>query len=127
MRGFLVDAHGHADDAEARDTVHRALDRGHRTFYVWEVDGRPVSTAGLGGPTPHGLRIGPVYTPPAERGHGYGSAVTAAASQAAFDRGCRFVFLFTSLLNPTSNKIYQAIGYEPVIDVDMVRFEMPRG
>jgi uncharacterized protein len=125
MGGFMLEAHGRPDEDEARTTVDRALELGQRTFYLWEVDGRPVSTAGLGGPTPNGLRIGPVYTPPAERRHGYGSAVTAAATQAAFDRGRRFVFLFTDLTNPTSNKIYQALGYEPVIDVDMVRFERP--
>ena len=49
--------------------------------------------------------------------------MTAAASQDQLDRGRRFVFLFTDLANPTSNKIYQAIGYEPVCDVDMYRFE----
>ena len=37
-------------------------------------------------------------------------------------RGGAFVFLFTDLSNPTSNKIYQAIGYEPVIDVDQITF-----
>jgi predicted GNAT family acetyltransferase len=36
--------------------------------------------------------------------------------------GRRFCFLFTDLANPTANKIYQAIGYRPVIDVDMYHF-----
>jgi len=49
--------------------------------------------------------------------------VTAAASQASLDAGRRFVFLFTDLANPTSNKIYQAIGYEPVIDIDQLAFD----
>jgi predicted GNAT family acetyltransferase len=125
MAAFMVDAFGRPDEDGARSTVDRALRLGQRTFYLWEDGGRPVSTAALGGPTPNGMRIGPVYTPPAARGHGYASAVTAAASQAALDAGRRFVFLFTDLANPTSNKIYQAIGYEAVIDVDMVRFERP--
>lgn len=94
-----------------------------RTGYLWEVDGVPVSLVGAGGETPHGVRIGPVYTPPEHRGRGYASALTAAASQHQLDRGRRFVFLFTDLANPTSNKIYRAIGYEPVIDVDLLRFE----
>ncbi len=125
MRAFMQEAHGRPDEHEARTTVDRALELGQRTFFLWEIDGRPVSTAALGGPTPNGLRIGPVYTPPSDRGHGFASAVTAAATQAAFDRGRRLVFLFTDLTNPTSNKIYQRLGYEPVIDVDMVRFERP--
>ena len=74
------------------------------------------------GATPNGIRIGPVYTPPDRRGHGYASALTAGASQDQLDRGRRFVFLFTDLANPTSNKIYQAIGYEPVCDVDAYLF-----
>ena len=82
--------------------------------------------AGVTGPTPHGIRVGPVYTPPADRGHGFASAVTAAASQGPARRGRRFVFLFTDLSNPTSNKIYQAIGYEPVIDIDQWSFEIDR-
>lgn len=120
---FLVEALGRPDPHEARDVVDGALRTGTRVFYLWEHDGRPVSMAGVTGPTPHGIRVGPVYTPPADRGHGFASAVTAAASQAQLDQGRRFVFLFTDIENPTSNKIYQAIGYEPVIDIDQWSFE----
>ncbi|MGI8912423.1 MAG: GNAT family N-acetyltransferase [Chloroflexota bacterium] len=86
-------------------------------YYLW-IDGGPVSLAGCTGPTPHGIRIGPVYTPPERRGHGYASAAVAALSQSLLDRGYRHCFLYTDLSNPTSNKIYQAIGYRPVCDVD---------
>jgi len=123
MHAFLTDAHGDPKDMEAETLVEGSLRTGSRTFALWEVDGRPVSMAGVTGPTPHGIRVGPVYTPPADRGHGFASAVTAAASQAQLDQGRRFVFLFTDLANPTSNKIYQAIGYEPVIDIDQWSFE----
>lgn len=123
VHDFLVEALTQTDPDQARSLVDRGLDRGQRTFYLWEDGGRVVSMAGSAGPTPNGIRIGPVYTPPDARGHGYGSAVTAAATQAELDAGRGFVFLFTDLSNPTSNKIYQAIGYEPVVDVDIVRFE----
>ena len=93
-----------------------------RIGYVWEDGGSVVSLVGAGGETPHGIRIGPVYTPPERRGRGYASSLTAAASQDQLDRGRQFVFLFTDLANPTSNKIYQAIGYEPVCDVDQYLF-----
>jgi uncharacterized protein len=93
-----------------------------RLGYVWDDGGEVVSLVGAGGETPNGIRIGPVYTPPERRGRGYASALTAAASQDQLDRGRRFVFLFTDLANPTSNKIYQAIGYEPVCDVDQYVF-----
>ncbi|MGH2486015.1 MAG: GNAT family N-acetyltransferase [Ktedonobacterales bacterium] len=92
-----------------------------RRMFLW-VDGEPVAMAGTGGQTPHGARIGPVYTPPSLRGLGYASACTAALSQLILDEGRRFCFLYTDLSNPTSNKIYQAIGYRPVSDADMVTF-----
>ena len=95
---------------------------------LWEVGraGR-CRSPGSAGATPNGLRIGPVYTPPEHRGHGYGSAVTAAASQVALDRGKRFCFLYTDLANPTSNAIYMRIGYRPVCDSREVAFVDPAG
>jgi predicted GNAT family acetyltransferase len=62
------------------------------------------------------VRVGPVYTPPRLRGKGYGGAVTAAVSQAARDAGASQVLLFTDLANPTSNALYQRLGYQPVED-----------
>ncbi len=85
-------------------------------FVLWEDDGEAVAVTGFGSPTPNGSRIGPVYTPPEQRGHGYASAVVAEVSQARLDAGKRFCFLYTDLANPTSNKIYTAIGYERVCD-----------
>jgi predicted GNAT family acetyltransferase len=93
-----------------------------RGMYLWDHNGRSVSMAGFGGPTPNGIRIGPVYTPPALRGQGYASACVAQLSQDMLDAGRKYCFLFTDLANPTSNHIYQAIGYEPVVDVDEYRF-----
>ena len=119
---FLGEALERRNPTEAAVLVDRSLRTGTRTWYLWE-DGEPVSVAASAGPTPNGIRIGPVYTPPELRRQGYASAVTAAASQAELDRGRRYVFLFTDLANPTSNKIYQQIGYEPVIDVDQLVFE----
>ena len=108
--------------ADPEGVADRWIARVGRTAYLWEDAGDVVCLVGAGGETPHGIRIGPVYTPPSRRGHGYASSLTAAASQDQLDRGRRFVFLFTDLANPTSNKIYRAIGYEPVSDVDQYRF-----
>jgi uncharacterized protein len=94
--------------------VSTALGNGSRV--LWEVDGEPVSMAGYGGRTPSGIRINWVYTPPPYRRHGYASAVVAALSQKLLDDGRRFCFLYTDLANPTSNSIYQRIGYKPVCD-----------
>ena len=83
----------------------------HGGMGIWEDQGQPMCFAGYNGRTPHGARIGPVYTPPERRGHGYASACTAAVSQYLLDQGAERCFLHTDLANPTSNKIYQAIGY----------------
>jgi GNAT superfamily N-acetyltransferase len=88
----------------------------YRGFTVWETDGGPVSLAGVTRQVAGMIRVGPVYTPPASRGHGYGSAVTAAVSERARAAGAEEVLLFTDLDNPVSNSIYQRIGYRPVED-----------
>ena len=102
--------------------IERWVRHADRFAYLWDAGGRPVSLVVAGSRTPNGRRIGPVYTPPAQRGRGYAGALTAAASQDQLDRGAAFCFLFTDLANPTSNAIYRRIGYEPVTDVDQYRF-----
>lgn len=88
---------------------------------LWQDGGGPVSLAGWGGPTPNGIRVGPVYTPPELRGHGYATALTAELSRRLLDGrlfvdGRRFCFLYTDLANPTSNAIYERIGYRRVAE-----------
>jgi predicted GNAT family acetyltransferase len=116
----------HGGDDEDGSRLERSVDARLRSaeagVVLWEVDGTPVSLAGFGGPTPNGIRIGPVYTPPEVRGNGYGSAVTAAVTQRMLARGHGFCFLYTDLANPTSNSIYMRIGYEPVCDSREIAF-----
>jgi GNAT superfamily N-acetyltransferase len=95
-----------------------------RGLHLWWADGQPVSMAGHAGATPHSIRINAVYTPPEQRGRGYASALVAALSQEMLDSGYQWTTLYTDLANPTSNRIYQAIGYQPVMDVDMYRFNV---
>jgi predicted GNAT family acetyltransferase len=92
---------------------------------IWEVDRGVVSMGGYGGLTPNGIRIGPIYTPRDQRRRGYGSALTADLTHMLLERGRRFCFLYTDLANPTSNSIYQQIGYRPVSDSDQWAFEAP--
>ena len=113
---------GNDDDARLQRSVDARLRSEDAGMALWMLDGRPVSLAGFGGPTPNGVRIGPVYTPPELRGQGFGTAVTAAISQRLLEGGRRFCFLYTDLANPTSNAIYLRIGYEPVCDSREVAF-----
>jgi predicted GNAT family acetyltransferase len=82
----------------------------------------PVSASGWGGPTPNGIRVGPVYTPPGLRGRGYATALVAELSQTLLDAGRSFVFLYTDLANPTSNAIYERIGYVKLCESAMIAF-----
>ena len=90
-------------------------------IFMWD-DGEPVSMAGSARPTRRGICINAVYTPHPQRKRGYASACVSALSQLLLNRGYEFCMLYTDLTNPTSNAIYQAIGYEPVIDSTMYRF-----
>jgi ribosomal protein S18 acetylase RimI-like enzyme len=87
----------------------------------WDDDG-PVSMALTRGPVEGVARVGFVYTPPAHRGHGYASACVAALSAHVLATDADTCILYTQLSNPTSNAIYHAIGYEPVIEVVRYRF-----
>jgi uncharacterized protein len=90
---------------------------------LWEVGSQPVSLCGYGNPTPRGIRIGPVYTPPELRGNGYASAVTADVTRRQLGGGRDFCFLYTDLANPTSNSIYTKIGYALVCEAADYGFE----
>ncbi len=81
---------------------------------LWEADGRPAAMAGITRLVAGVARVAPVYTPPGHRRRGFGGAVTTAVSQAAIDAGAAEVVLYTDLANPTSNALYQRLGYRPV-------------
>lgn len=90
---------------------------------LWEApDGTPVSMAGVTEKAAGQVRVAPVYTPADLRGRGYAGAVTAEVSRAALAAGADEVVLFTDLANPTSNALYQRIGYRPVADFAMYDF-----
>ena len=106
------------DSRAAGDLTRERISGGH--LYVWD-DGGPVSMAGWTGKTPNGVRVNFVYTPAALRGRGYATAAVAALSQHLLDQGNRYCCLYTDLANPTSNAIYQRIGYRPIRDAALYR------
>jgi predicted GNAT family acetyltransferase len=92
-------------------------------MWLWEDGERPVSVSGYGGATPNGMRIGPVYTPPELRGHGYATTLVSEQSRWLLEAGRTFCFLYTDLDNPTSNALYRRIGYRMVAEAGEVRFD----
>jgi len=108
---------------EAERVVRDSL--GYGGMVLWEHEDTPVSLAGRHRAVAGQARIGPVYTPPELRGRGFGGAATAAVTQAALDDGAEDVVLYTDLANPTSNTLYQRLGYRPVSDWAVLRFASP--
>ncbi|MFE3161640.1 GNAT family N-acetyltransferase [Streptomyces sp. NPDC059224] len=112
--GFVTDA-GVPGGRDAGDWADFRLSYDGVT--LWETpDGTPVSMAGVTPTVAGQARVAPVYTPRELRGRGYAGAVTAEVSRAALARGVGEVLLFTDLANPTSNALYQRIGYRRVAD-----------
>ncbi len=120
-------AFGTEAGAGAAENMHRTVaDRlGYRGLMLWEADGEPVAMAGLTRNVAGVVRVAAVYTVPKDRQRGFGGAVTTAISQAALDAGADDVVLFTDLANPTSNALYQRLGYRPVGDRVLIDFHPP--
>lgn len=85
-----------------------------KTYSLWIVNGEAVAQAGTTRRTRNGISIAAVYTPPRHRGKGYASNMMAALSQQLLDEGRLFCALYTDIANPTSNKIYESVGYQIV-------------
>lgn len=107
VSGFGRETAIFTDDRAAIIVEAREAERG---LWVWDAEG-PVSMLATAPLVAGAVRIGPVYTPPEHRGRGYAGTAVAAASRQALEHGARRCMLAADAANPTSNKIYMAIGY----------------
>ncbi|MGW6448615.1 GNAT family N-acetyltransferase [Lentzea sp. NPDC055074] len=108
------------EEAEQRTRDSRWMSAGH---VLWLVNGVPVSWAASTTPLCGVSRVGPVYTPPEHRRHGYAAAVTAAVSQWAYGDGADHVVLTADAANPTANSVYRGIGFRAVSDWSEYRWD----
>lgn len=92
-------------------------------LHVWDVDGEPVSMAAVTAPQSGVSRVQLVYTPKALRGKGYAAACVAAVTAAELANPGRTCMLYTDLANPTSNALYERLGYRRVGDALDLYFE----
>ena len=123
MTAFAQEALPDAGTHErAERTIEARLASDHAGFWFWEDDGEQVSVSSYGGRTPNGIRIGMVYTPPERRGRGYATTLVAEQSRWLLAEGYRSCFLYTDLSNPTSNAIYERIGYRRTAESNEFRF-----
>ncbi|MGW2083085.1 GNAT family N-acetyltransferase [Streptomyces sp. NPDC001939] len=120
-RAFVTDIGGtpSADNSSWADTR-----IAHERVTLWETpDDTPVSMAGRTPMVAGQIRVTPVYTPTHLRGRGYAGAATVEVSRAALAAGAAEVVLFADLANPTSNGLYQRIGYRPIADFAVYNFQ----
>jgi RimJ/RimL family protein N-acetyltransferase len=114
---FMAESGAKADGDP--DVVGRVI--AQRRLWLWHNGAGPVCMVGhtptVGGVT----RIGPVWTPPEHRRHGYAAALTAAVARPLLDRGR--VVLFADRANATSTGVYLRIGFRPVGEWDNWRLE----
>lgn len=106
------------------DEVGPRVDAG--LLFVWEVDGAVVSMAAVSVAQGGVSRVSLVYTPAENRRRGFASACVASLTARELAAPGRTCMLFTDLANPTSNGIYQAVGYRRVGDAATLRFDTPR-
>jgi len=95
-------------------------------LYILEDGGRPVCTSAFGPALPDAVQVVNGFTPPAERGHGYARALTAATLLEARGRGVEEGILYTGLDNAIAQRTYRALGFTPVDQVTMLVFAEPR-
>lgn len=102
------------DDVPPREHMDRTAASGR--YLLWEVDGKPVSMAGIVRRVKNCAAIAGVYTPPELRGRGYAGSVTAAVVEKVYAEGRSTACLYTDLRNPASNRCYAKIGFKPLCD-----------
>lgn len=110
-----TEPHGSSTETFTLEDVTERIDAG--LVSLWEDEtGQTVHLTAASPPAYGVSRVGPVYTPVEHRGHGYAGAAVAEVTRRILDAGDR-ACLFTDQANPTSNRIYEALGYRPVVDM----------
>ena len=124
LEGFFRDTGVPQDVAvkRASHTLNRYLPK--RALFLWEdQSNRVVSMAAHVRETDHGASISYVYTPEAHRRQGFGGRVVACLSKRLLEGGKLMCNLFTDLDNPTSNSVYQKLGYRLVARSSCITFD----
>lgn len=86
-----------------------------REIFLWVNDGKVVSMMKKARPTENSVTVSLVFTPQEERKKGYARTMVLVGSEELL-KDYQFCVLYTDMMNPTSNKIYQEIGYKRIAD-----------
>ncbi|PPA70927.1 GNAT family N-acetyltransferase [Jeotgalibacillus proteolyticus] len=118
---FHIDCNMPIKKETVKEKTLMILEKGR--FHGWESGGKLVSVANIARPTKTNCTVTLVYTPKELRGNGYASSCVSALTKKMLNEGFQTASLYTDLDNPTSNKIYMEIGYEPIMDSIAVHFK----
>jgi predicted GNAT family acetyltransferase len=121
LKEALVDA-TEEDIEQTVNQLKEEFEENKSKMFLLFDNNEPVSMVRKSGKTPNGNFVNFVYTPPSLRRKGYATECVAKLSKQLIEEGNKYCFLFTDLSNPTSNSIYQKIGYRPVIDENHYKF-----
>lgn len=113
IKGFLDDIQEAYTPQSIDERLNRLIE--NQSLYVLVHDDQLVSMAAGIRPMGKGISVGYVYTPPQLRNNGFATACVQKLT-AHYLKTCNYCTLYTDLANPTSNSIYQKIGYRPVGD-----------
>jgi predicted GNAT family acetyltransferase len=120
---YAAESYGKTEMSIPQDAAPYLYRITQKKLYVLEDNKIPVSMAGYTREMQTVIGVAFVYTPPYERRKGYATSIVAQISQFALDKGFNKCVLYTDLANPTSNSIYQKIGYIPICDSLQLKFE----
>lgn len=126
ISAFEAEAMGESlDEAAGKRTFDNWM-KSERRLWLWEDAGQSVCLIGTMAYVAGGARLGPVYTPPQHRQKGYATRMVAEVSQLLLTQfGRKFCVLYTDLDFPTSNKIYMKVGYQRIMDAQLLHFVHP--
>lgn len=120
LAGFSEDGYGITVEPESKMAEAGKMIRSGG-LYVLEVDGVPQSMARIAHRAPRHGRINAVFTPRGERGKGYAGAVVSALCSMLLGEGL-VPMLYADLANPSSNRLYQKIGFVKSGQIRDIRF-----
>ena len=100
-----------AKGEELKIKITRGIEKGDM-YYVWKDADKVVSIANISRNTDNLAVISGVYTPLSLRNRGYAGSLVAELSKLRLEKGDKYCCLYADSENPTSNKIYQRIGYK---------------
>ena len=92
-----------------------------RDAFFWE-NGEPVSMAAKVRPTPNGVSVSYVYTPPLFRGRGYATACLGSLSRALLKLGWKFCVAHSSSNNSVYQRVLERVGYSVVSELSEYGF-----